>query len=171
MKRLSLAILICIIIFSYFSRNAYAGKNDYRLVYPGILPDNPLYKFKVLRDKITAFFISDPEKKINFYLLQTDKQIAMVPMLVDKKEIALAKTTALKGEDNFTQLVFVYRNYDMKPDIKTYQKLKKAADKHQEVLVNVMRKINANDAKTFQQVINFSKTNVDSLDTIYYKAY
>src|SRR6266480_33070 len=66
-------------------------KNDYQLAYPGMLPDNPLYKIKVLRDKIMEKLIIDPQKKIDYYLLQTDKQIAMVAMLVDKKASALAK--------------------------------------------------------------------------------
>lgn len=142
-------------------------KNDYQLAYPGILPDNILYKLKLLRDKITAFLITDPGKKVNFYLLQIDKQIGMVKMLVDKKETGLAKTTALKAEDNFTQLIYVYRNSGTKPDANTYQKLKKAANKHQEVLTGVMQKVSPGDAKTFQQVINFSRTNVDSLNQIY----
>ncbi|HSW97310.1 MAG TPA: hypothetical protein VLF89_05800, partial [Candidatus Saccharimonadales bacterium] len=33
---------------------------QYDLPYPGLLPDNPLYSLKVLRDKIVEFFISDP---------------------------------------------------------------------------------------------------------------
>lgn len=178
MKRLLIIVFIFVFVSGCLSSKVSADttviapsasppKNDYKLPYPGILPDNPFYKLKVLRDKIMAFLISDPEKKVNFYLLQTDKQIAMIPMLVNKKEVALAQTTALKGEDNFTQLMFVYRNSGTKPDTKTYQKLEKAANKHQEILASVMQKVNTNDAKTFQQVINFSQTNIDYLDKMY----
>lgn len=37
---------------------------DYKLTWPGILPDQPLYKLKVLRDKIISKLIFDPIKKI-----------------------------------------------------------------------------------------------------------
>ncbi|MDO8658560.1 MAG: DUF5667 domain-containing protein [Candidatus Levybacteria bacterium] len=142
----------------------------YTLSYPGMIPDNPLYKIKVLRDKITIKLMSDPQKKIDFYLLQTDKQIAMVPLLVDKKMVDLAKTTALKAENNFTELTFVYKAYGFVPDEKMLRKLKSAAAKHQQVLNDAMTKVDSNDKQTFQQVINFSKTNVDELDKIVKKA-
>jgi len=48
---------------------------DYTLPYPGILPDNPLYMIKTIRDRIVTFFISDPLKKSAFFLLQSDKRI------------------------------------------------------------------------------------------------
>ena len=132
-----------------------------------MLPDNPLYKIKVLRDKIMEKLIIDPQKKIDYYLLQTDKQIAMVAMLVDKKASALAKETALKGENNFTELVFMYKKTSTKPDAKTLKKLQKAAGKHQEILMNSIKKVNAEDAKVLQQVINFSKTNVTELEKLF----
>ncbi len=139
----------------------------YQLAFPGLLPDNPLYKLKLLRDKITAFFIKDPQKKVAFYLLQTDKGIAMVPMLVDKKELELAKTTALKAENYYTMIMFVYKGNGTKPDSKTYQKLLQAADMHQQVLVGLLPKLKDNDKKVIEQVINFSKTNVNELKKIY----
>ncbi len=47
---------------------------DYQLPYPGLLPDNVLYKLKTLRDKIIEFLISDPLKKAEFDILQGDKR-------------------------------------------------------------------------------------------------
>jgi hypothetical protein len=49
---------------------------EYTLPYPGILPGNPLYVIKVIRDKLTEFLISEPEKKAKFELLQADKRLA-----------------------------------------------------------------------------------------------
>src|SRR5579883_115828 len=51
------------------------GVPDYVLPYPGILPDNPFYFLKVLRDRLILFFISNPTKKSSFYLLQSDKRL------------------------------------------------------------------------------------------------
>lgn len=148
--------------------NTQKRASDYQLAYPGLLPDNPLYVLKVLRDKIIAFLITDPQKKTDYFLLQADKLIASVPELVDKKEIDLAKTTALKGENNMTELTFVYKNYGTKPDASMYETLMKASLKHQEVLSIVMKKVSSQDAKTFLQVINFSKTNQQEITNIYH---
>lgn len=48
---------------------------DYQLPYPGILPTNPFYKLKTLRDRVIGFLISDPIKKVEFDLLQADKRL------------------------------------------------------------------------------------------------
>src|SRR3989344_3906165 len=90
---------IFVLLFSVIVDNVYAknvsdikqAKSNYVLPYPGMLPDSPLYKIKVLRDKVTAYLISDPQKKAEFYLLQTDKQMGMILPLINKKNIPLAK--------------------------------------------------------------------------------
>ena len=50
---------------------------EYALPYPGMLPDNPLYVLKNLRDKIIELLISNPVNKAEFYLLQADKKLSM----------------------------------------------------------------------------------------------
>lgn len=47
---------------------------DYQLPYPGLLPDNFLYRLKTFRDKVIEFLISDPLKKAEFDILQGDKR-------------------------------------------------------------------------------------------------
>ncbi|MBI4097723.1 MAG: hypothetical protein HY426_01670 [Candidatus Levybacteria bacterium] len=71
---------------------------DYQLPYPGILPGNPLYSLKMIRDRIMEFLISDPLKKSNFYLLQADKRLASSLMLFEKGEEKLGQTTLSKGQ-------------------------------------------------------------------------
>lgn len=141
-------------------------ENSYQLAYPGMLPDNPLYKLKVLRDKIVLYLIKDPKKQVEQFLLQADKGIAMVPLLVEKGKIDLAKETAFKAEHNFTELTFVFKKTETKPDAKAYKKLTQAALKHQEVLTAALKKVNKEDQKALQQVINFSKTNQEELGRI-----
>jgi len=50
---------------------------EYVLPYPGMLPDNPLYFLKNLRDRIIEVLISDPVNKAEFYILQADKKLNM----------------------------------------------------------------------------------------------
>ncbi len=76
---------------------------DYTLPYPGLLPDNPLYILKALRDRIVEILISDPVKKANFELLQSDKRSNEGFFLFKKGEskYALGESTISKGENYF----------------------------------------------------------------------
>ena len=73
------------------SANAIVHKKDseeleqYILPYPGILADHPLYSIKKIRDVILEFLISDPVRKIEFYLLQSDKDVNASIFLSEKK--------------------------------------------------------------------------------------
>lgn len=79
----------------------------YTLPYPGILPDNPLYGFKVLRDKIVSFFITDAQKQAEFDLLQADKRLAAGQYLMQEKTVnqQLVSETISKSENYFGQAV------------------------------------------------------------------
>lgn len=136
----------------------------YDLAYPGILPDHPLYKIKVLRDKILIVFINDPQKRIDFYLLKTDKGILATAMLVDKNKIKLAEETALKAENNYTLLTNELYNLPKKPDSRFFKKLKDASLKHQEVLNSLLKRVPQNKRKVFEIVLDFSKRNWQTVE-------
>lgn len=78
---------------------------DYQLPYPGLLPDNPLYKLKTLRDKIVFFLISDPLKKAQFDLLQSDKRLNSAWYLLQGKtaDSQLIIDTLSKGQNYFVE--------------------------------------------------------------------
>ncbi len=142
----------------------------YDLAYPGILPDHPLYKLKVLRDRISITLISDPRKKIDFYLLQTDKGILAAAMLVDKNKISMAEETALKAENNFTLLSRTISSYVKNQNPKKEEldslvaKLKTASSKHQEILNSLLKRVPKENQKTFENVIYFSKSNMNTIE-------
>lgn len=172
-------ILISLLLFTHRPFFAEEQKEStassivkYDLAYPGILPDHPLYKLKVLRDKISLTFISDPRKKIDFYLLQADKGILATAMLIDKNKISLAEQTALKAENNMTLISDALRPYYYRqrpnlssPQTKTMlQKLKTASLKHQEVLNSVLKRVPKENQKTFETVLYFSKVNMENIE-------
>lgn len=74
------------------------GVIDYQLPYPGVLPGSPLYSLKMVRDRLIEFFISDPLKKSNFYLLQADKRFGSSLMLFEKGDKKLGQATLSKGQ-------------------------------------------------------------------------
>lgn len=136
----------------------------YNLAYPGILPDHPLYKLKVLRDRISSALIDNPKKKIDFYLLQTDKGILATAMLVDKKKTDLTKQTALKAEHNYTLLTQELYKLPKKPDADFLKKLKTASLKHQEILISLSKRVSKEDKKIFEQVLEFSQRNLKEVE-------
>jgi hypothetical protein len=71
---------------------------EYALPYPGILPDHPLYVFKKLRDQILERLISDPVRKMEFYMLQADKGVNTAVFLTAKQQDALADTSLVQAQ-------------------------------------------------------------------------
>ncbi len=76
---------------------------QYLLPYPGLLPNSPLYKLKTLRDKIVSLLISDPLKKAQFDILQSDKRLNGAWYLLQQQpeQSTLVVQTVSKGE-NYT---------------------------------------------------------------------
>ncbi len=165
------AILLTLSITTSFAQDkpnaATSSSIKYDLSHPGMLPDNPLYKLKVLRDKIILSLIQDPIKKVEYHLLLADKRIQMANILFNKGKIDLAKETALKGENEYTLLVNLFKDEGKKPNKALFDKLELAALKHQEVLRGIAIKLNGEDKKNFETVIEFSKRNTAELSEIY----
>jgi len=111
---------------------------DYFLPYPGILPDNPLYFMKALRDKVVSFFISDPLKKAEFDLLMADVRLNAAQYLFAKGEskYSLAETTISKGENYFyNSLIMVNQAKQQGIQVNDFvSKLRTASQKHQQVI-------------------------------------
>ena len=80
---------------------------EYTLPYPGILPDNPLYPIKTLRDKIVSFFITDAKKQAQFDLLQADKRLVAGEYLLEEQHPAsdLISETISKGQNYFADAI------------------------------------------------------------------
>lgn len=162
MKLIKLTILV-FLFFLIFIPKSFAREN-YSLVWPGILPDNKLYKLKVLRNKIIYKIIIDPIKRVEFDLLMADKTIYASKLLVEKGEIELAKDTVLKGENYYSMLVQDYNKVLLggkKIPQDLDRKITLAAMKHQEIFEDLRNKVSGENKETFKIVNNFSKINYD----------
>ncbi len=136
---------------------------QYDLLYPGILPDNWLYKVKVFRDKIIEQFITDPNQKVLFYLRQADKGILATAMLLDKNETDLANTTALKAENNMTLITKYLSSVDWNKNPELLTKIKTASLKHGEVLGVLINRLPAASQQTLRTVLEFSQRNLQTV--------
>ncbi len=109
----------------------------YELPYPGILPGNPLYGLKTIRDSVLGFFISNPLKKAEYDLLLSDKDLqATVSLIQQKSDDKTVSATLALAENNFEQAVLKTQEAK-KQGINTtvfMSKLALANKKHQEVI-------------------------------------
>src|SRR3989344_2585422 len=122
MKILSRFIIVLFIIITipavgYFVMESSGQTVDtpdekviYRLPYPGILSDNPLYMVKIVRDRITEFLTRESLKKAQLYLLYSDKRLAMAIALAHKGKNTQAIDAVSKGEKYFLKIVPILKD-------------------------------------------------------------
>jgi hypothetical protein len=134
----------------------------YQLPYPGMLPDNPLYFLKALRDKLTVFFLSKPLDKADFNLLQSDKNVEASYLLVTQEagKTDLALTTFSQGQDYFEE--GINQSVDAKKQgysiTEMSKKLAAANQKHIQILHAIEQQIGKNDTQVFQTETQRAKT-------------
>ena len=143
---------------------------DYTLPYPGILPNNPFYSLKMVRDRIVLFLINDSVKKAQFTLLQANKRLQAGTFLYreNPQEVKLAVETIAKGENYFFQAIQHAKNVEMegRTDFTNLlSDLHNAALKHEETLLLLEKEFpkeyQSEIAKQRERVLSFQKE-VDS---------
>lgn len=162
--KIVIVIILLFVCSNFVLKDTMASPVNYSLAWPGILPDNKLYKLKVLRNKIIYKMIINSVKKVEFDLLMADKTIYASKLLVEKGKIELAKDTALKGENYYSMLVQDYNNallQGKKIPKNLDNKITLGAMRHQEVFKDLENKVTGEDKETFKIVSNFSKINYD----------
>jgi hypothetical protein len=82
-----------------------ASAVEYILPYPGILPDHPLFTLKMLRDWIIERLITDPLRKSEFYILQSDKRMAMAIAFMEKSKPEGAVATTVDAQSFMAKAV------------------------------------------------------------------
>ena len=157
MKKFLILLIIIGSLFlvqtSFAQVSSQSATIDYTLPYPGILPDNPLYFFKVLRDRIVSFLISDPSKKAEFDLLSADKRLSGSIALFDKGEKDLAEQTVSKGENYFEDGIKKLKISEREgtpidPNLLTNMEL--SSKKHKEILTGFVESTNGKLKDRFQ---------------------
>ncbi len=125
---------------------------EYSLPYPGILPGHPFYFFKTIRDKVSGFFISNPLKKAEFNLLQTDKGFASAQTLLDQKQDKVKILSVLDEALTYFKDALTKIEEANKQGMETKaltQKLAMANRKHQEMLSSMVQITREKDKQLF----------------------
>src|SRR4030042_6664435 len=144
MKKILLTLIILLLFFN--SSKALAKEEatqaaeivhvEYELPYPGLLPDNPLYYLKAIRDNVLKLIITDPLRKTEFDLLQSDKRLGAAKMLLAKGKSDLSITTLSKSgnyfDDAISQIQIARKQgKDIKPLL---DNLLNSSKKHQQII-------------------------------------
>lgn len=121
---------------------------DYVLPYPGLLPDNPLYGIKMIRDRIVLMVISDTLKRSRFNLLQADKRLKAGYMLFyeDREKVDLSLSTISKGQNYFSEAISEGKRakkegYDVK---ELFNDLMNSSLKQEELLEELEEEVQSN---------------------------
>lgn len=116
-------------------------KVDYTLPYPGILPDHPLYFLKRLRDQILEKLIVDPVRKIEFYMLQSDKGVNTGIFLIAKQNEMLALESMNRARSYLEQAIVMATTLKTQgKDVPAYlvERFSKAGAKYEEHLIELI---------------------------------
>lgn len=112
----------------------------YILPYPGMLPDNPLYPLKMVRDRLLFIFTRDSVRRVNLEIHLGDKRLAMGKALWDRQIYDLAISTISKGE---VYLLTAAKSYEVLNKTKSappglIEKLETASKKHEQVIETLL---------------------------------
>lgn len=134
-------------------------KVEYYLVYPGLLPDHPLYRVKMIRDRVWLWLASNPLKKADLFLLYADKRLGAGKVLVEGNKVALGVTTLWKGEkylEKVAEEIVKAKDKNLSAGIVS-QKAKISSLKHLEVLGELKEKLSPEGKASLEEVIKFSQ--------------
>jgi len=133
------------------SSGSAATDINYSLPYPGLLPDNPLYVLKAVRDKIVSMLISDPKSKAEFDLLQADKRLSGAFVLSKQYPVKgqLVVDTISKGENYFSfALGQAKLAHDQGVEVNgLLDQLENAAGKHEQVILGIESGLSKKDSE------------------------
>lgn len=134
-----------------------ATKSSYFLAYPGILPDNPLYKIKMIRDRLKIWFTGETVEKASLYLLYSDKRLGAGKILIEGGKPELGIPTLVKGERYFESAILETEKAKREgKDISLLQNsLKEASLKHEEILNEIMEKVDPSGKSAVEDIVKY----------------
>lgn len=142
---------------------------EYNLIYPGILPDHPLYFLKNIRDNVVYFLTRDYLKKARLNLDFSDKKAAMALLLSQKGKWKLAGSVLSEGEADFSKipdLMNVSRKQGVAAPENLILTLKLSNEKHQEVIEQMLKDAPQGERKNFEAILKTNNNIQKSLSTL-----
>lgn len=173
---LVISFFVLIPAFFYIITSSYSQaitlsekKVIYNLPYAGILPDNPLYFFKQVRDTILEFTTRDQVKKAELLLLSSDKKIAMASLLSKKGKNTLMIKVLIQAEKSslsIPSLVISSKKQGVGPKEGLVYRLKLSNAKHREVIEGLIKDLPQGQEKEMNLVLDLNNQTRKLLETL-----
>lgn len=141
-------------------------RSEYQLPYEGILPDNPLYFFKKMRDELVQFGTRDMLKKAEVYLLTSDKQVAAARSLQQKGKIQLSLETLSEAEKNFAEIPTILqqsKQQGVSPSTDFLNLLHQSNLKHKEIINEMMKLLPADNENRLKEILDMNNSSAEQL--------
>lgn len=135
-------------------------KEEYFLPYPGILPDNLLYKLKMVRDRVLLWLTREPVSRTNLLLHYADKRVGAGKALIEGGQAALGITTLTKGEKYLEKALREVQTIKEKggESAALAEKIKNASAGHQQILTDLKPKVNSEGNVVLDELLGFLQT-------------
>ncbi len=132
---------------------------EYKLVYPGILPDHFLYPLKMVRDKVRLLFTRGVQKKTELLIFYADKRLGAAKALIEGGKETLGVATAGKAEKylerSFREIEKGSRGGE---EIKgLWKRLNLVARKHVEIMEEVSSTISPGEKRAWNKAMDITK--------------
>jgi hypothetical protein len=132
----------------------------YELPHPGILPDNPFYVVKNIRDTLIRWSAQDLHEKAEIQLLQSDKYMGMALELAKKGKHKLTVETLIEGEKKFLEVPVMLEEMmknGEKPRKQFLQEAIESNTRHREAIEEVMFNLpQGDDAGSFRKALQLN---------------
>lgn len=128
----------------------------YRLPYPGLLPDNPLYFLKMTRDRVRLWIMPQGIKKINLLIGYGDKRVGAAYYLASGNKIPLAYSTTLKSYAYMDQAATAIQNGSIskEEEVIMMQVLHQSLSTHIRTLREIVLMVEGDARVQFERVLD-----------------
>ena len=154
------------------TESAQPVKIEYYLPYPGLLPDSPLYKLKMVRDWVKLRLARGDGEKGRLELLYADKRINAAVTLADGGKASLGVSTATKAEKYLEKAARrVLRRARAGEDVKSELRvLSGAAAKHEEMLENMAARTTGMEKEVIDATLATTRMIREEVDQVWREA-
>ena len=127
-----------------------------------LLPDSPLYKFRLVLDRLSLTLSSRPYVKARKYVLLADRELTSALKLLEKGNDSLALHTAFRGEHYMTLFVNTLKAAAYATgtlDLAVTKLAHDAYSYHQQVIQSMVAKTSGQTQEELKKILEFSQRN------------
>jgi len=140
---------------------------EYMLPFAGLLPDNPLYYFKEVRDNFWLFFTRDNMKKAEVLILFSDRKTSAAQMLSKKGKWDQGSETMLEAEQDFKRMVdmvVLSKNQGVSPEVAFISQMKQSNKKHREIIETLLGDTPEGSRKPLEEAVGLNNSLAEKLN-------